>query len=90
MTRTRPASCFECKAAMEQTGRNTWYCPDCDTCPDCGCPNADGFAHYAGCPTGDDEAALADAVYTAISEDLDAAILAGRAARKLPSIPRGI
>lgn len=42
-------ACRECGAHLLSTGRYTPYCPDCDTCPDCGCPNADGFAHYAGC-----------------------------------------
>lgn len=49
------AECFECGEQMEQTGRLTWYCPNCDTCPECGCPNADGFAHYAGCEAADEE-----------------------------------
>ena len=48
MNRPTP-TCFECDAAMEQTGRMTWYCPDCDVCPECSCPRADNFAHYAGC-----------------------------------------
>ena len=45
--------CFNCDCQMEQTGRLTWYCPDCDVCPDCGCPRADGFAHYQGCESAD-------------------------------------
>ena len=31
------------------TGRYTAYCPSCQTCETCGCPDADGFSHYAGC-----------------------------------------
>ena len=42
-------TCFECGCEAEQSGRMTWYCPDCDTCPDCGCPRVDGFEHYQGC-----------------------------------------
>ncbi len=42
-------TCFECDAELEQTGRNTWYCPDCNVCAECGCPDADGFMHYANC-----------------------------------------
>ena len=42
--------CRECGEDLMSTGRYTVYCPSCDVCPDCGCPNADGFAHYAGCP----------------------------------------
>lgn len=41
--------CKECGEHLAQTGRYTTYCPSCDTCPDCGCPRVDGFAHYAGC-----------------------------------------
>lgn len=48
---SRAITCRECDTICEQTGRNTWYCPDCDTCSVCGCPNADGFSHYAGCPS---------------------------------------
>jgi len=44
-------SCFECGEHLLSTGRYTTYCPDCDTCPDCGCPNVDGFSHYEGCET---------------------------------------
>lgn len=47
----RQATCFECGEEMEETGRNTLYCPSCDVCSDCGCPDADGFQHYAGCET---------------------------------------
>ncbi len=45
----RKATCFECGEDMEETGRNTLYCPSCDVCPECRCPNADGFQHHAGC-----------------------------------------
>lgn len=41
--------CRECGDHLLLTGRYTPYCPGCDTCPDCGCPYADGFQHYAGC-----------------------------------------
>jgi hypothetical protein len=41
--------CMECEEHLLSTGRYTVYCPSCDCCPDCGCPAADGFAHYAGC-----------------------------------------
>jgi hypothetical protein len=41
--------CRECDSHLESTGRYTTYCPSCDTCPECHCPNVDGFAHYAGC-----------------------------------------
>lgn len=44
-----PILCTECKTPLEQTGRNTYYCPVCNTCPECDCPDADGFQHYAGC-----------------------------------------
>lgn len=42
-------TCRECGEHLESTGRYTVYCPSCNTCPECGCPEADGFAHYAGC-----------------------------------------
>lgn len=41
--------CFECGEHLLSTGRYTVYCPSCDCCPECACPRADGFAHYAGC-----------------------------------------
>ena len=41
--------CRECGAHLQQTGRYTTFCPSCDVCAECGCPNADGFAHWAGC-----------------------------------------
>jgi hypothetical protein len=41
--------CRECGEHLLSTGRYTVYCPSCDTCPTCGCPNADGFSHYLGC-----------------------------------------
>ncbi len=43
--------CGECGEHLLATGRYTVYCPSCNTCPECGCPEADGFSHYAGCPT---------------------------------------
>lgn len=43
-------ACRECGEHLECTGRYTTYCPSCDVCPDCGCPDADGFSHNAGCP----------------------------------------
>ena len=52
--RNRPR-CFECDELMEQTGRNTLYCPSCDVCPECNCPHADGFAHYEGCEAIEDD-----------------------------------
>lgn len=42
-------TCFECGREMEQTGRLTWYCVDCNVCPICDCPQVDGFLHYSGC-----------------------------------------
>ena len=42
-------TCSECDEHLLSTGRYTAYCPSCMTCPTCGCPAADGFAHYAGC-----------------------------------------
>lgn len=47
--------CCECGAHLESTGRYTVYCPSCDCCPECLCPNVDGFAHYAGCKAADDD-----------------------------------
>lgn len=41
--------CRECEDHLESTGRYTAYCPSCDRCQECECPNADGFSHYAGC-----------------------------------------
>jgi hypothetical protein len=41
--------CQECGDHLLSTGRYTVYCPACDVCGECGCANADGFAHYAGC-----------------------------------------
>lgn len=55
--------CSECGEHLLCTGRYTPYCPSCQTCPTCGCPEADGFSHYAGC----DEAEEAD------DDDADAA-----------------
>ena len=43
-------SCRECDEHLMNTGRYTVYCPFCNTCPECGCPNVDGFEHYQGCP----------------------------------------
>ena len=40
--------CSECDEHLEQDGRYTTYCPCCNVCPDCGCPDT-GFSHYAGC-----------------------------------------
>lgn len=57
-------TCFECGDKMEQTGRLTWYCPSCDVCSECGCPNADGLIHYIGCP-------IAEAEDKEIEYDLD-------------------
>jgi len=42
-------ACIQCGAHLECTGRYTVYCPSCDVCPSCGCPNADGFQHHLGC-----------------------------------------
>ncbi len=42
-------TCRECGEHLLSTGRYTVYCPCCSCCPECGCPNADGFAHYSGC-----------------------------------------
>jgi hypothetical protein len=48
--------CRECGEHMiEQTGRGTLYCIDCDTCPTCGCADADGFRHFVGCAKGNKE-----------------------------------
>lgn len=41
--------CPECGDHLQSTGRYTVYCPSCNTCPECSCPEADGFSHYAGC-----------------------------------------
>ena len=43
--------CEECNEHIMITGRYTRYCPSCDCCIDCGCPNVDGFAHYQDCPS---------------------------------------
>lgn len=53
----RVPECRECGTKCEQTGRNTWFCPECDVCPECECPNADGFTHYAGCESAEKDAA---------------------------------
>ena len=53
--RVRVPRCSECDTPLEFTGRNTAYCPSCDTCPTCECPNADGFQHYAGCTDAQEE-----------------------------------
>ncbi len=42
-------ACRECGEHLLSTGRYTTYCPSCDVCCDCGCPNVDGFSHYAEC-----------------------------------------
>lgn len=42
--------CPECGAHLLQSGRETTYCPDCDRCPECGEPQADGNWHASGCP----------------------------------------
>ena len=47
--------CRECGCQLRCTGRYTTYCPDCDTCPTCHCPRADGFEHNAGCKDAPDE-----------------------------------
>jgi hypothetical protein len=52
--------CFECGEDGQQTGRYTWYCPSCNVCPECGCPDADGFQHYAGCYVGAETQELED------------------------------
>lgn len=41
--------CKECGAHLVSSGRYTVYCPDCDVCLDCGCPQVDGNMHYSGC-----------------------------------------
>ena len=41
----RGLCCGDCDTKLEQDGRNTWYCPSCDMCPECSC--FDG--HNAGC-----------------------------------------
>src|SRR5438270_8181888 len=43
--------CVECGSDLEEDGRNTRYCPSCDTCEECGC--FDG--HNAGCDLADTE-----------------------------------
>lgn len=48
-------ACKECGEHLLSTGRYTTYCPSCDCCSTCGCPNADGFAHYADCTDKGDE-----------------------------------
>lgn len=53
----KTTDCPECGANTETTGRDTRYCPDCDTCPTCGCPQVDGFSHYAGCAEAEAEEA---------------------------------
>jgi len=45
--------CSACGSHLQLTGRNTLFCPSCDVCSTCGCPDADGFAHYGECPEGD-------------------------------------
>ena len=42
-------ACGECGEHMLSTGRYTTFCPSCNVCPDCQCPQADGFAHNQGC-----------------------------------------
>jgi hypothetical protein len=47
--------CVECGEHLASTGRYTVYCPCCDCCGECGCPDADGFTHYAGCSLVEEE-----------------------------------
>ncbi len=42
-------ACRECGEHLQATGRYTVYCPSCNCCDECGCPQVDGFTHYAGC-----------------------------------------
>lgn len=53
-------ACTECDTHLESTGRYTVYCPICDVCPECGCPDADGFSHNQGCTALDQEEDEAD------------------------------
>lgn len=46
---SRTPTCLECDEPCVQSGRLTWYCPDCETCTECGCPAVDGFEHNLGC-----------------------------------------
>jgi hypothetical protein len=48
-------ACRECDTHLMSTGRYTVYCPSCDTCAECGCPQVDGFAHYADCTAARDD-----------------------------------
>lgn len=41
--------CFECDAHLLCTGSYTVYCPDCQCCSECECPQVDGFSHYVEC-----------------------------------------
>ena len=42
-------NCSECGGHLKASGRYTPYCPSCSICPECGCPDVDGFSHYEGC-----------------------------------------
>lgn len=53
--------CRECGEHLLSTGRYTTYCPACDTCASCGCPDTDGFSHYEGCPESENEDWMCDA-----------------------------
>lgn len=47
--------CGECDEHLQLTGRNTSFCPSCNVCSVCDCPQVDGFSHYAGCSESEDD-----------------------------------
>lgn len=65
--------CRECGTELVQSGRLTWYCPQCDTCSSCGCPRVDGFAHNSGCKALAEARKQADKEFAAWANENDSA-----------------
>jgi len=74
--------CEECGDHGLVTGRYTSYCPSCQTCESCGCPEADGFSHYQGCQLA---AAAERAAEVAEQVQADELVMNGRAAKRRPA-----
>jgi hypothetical protein len=49
-----PTTCQGCSSPLEQTRSGKPYCPLCNACPDCGCPDVEGDQHFDGCPSAKD------------------------------------
>lgn len=55
--KVRGRVCDECDTELEQDGRLTWYCTNCDCCSECAAHLFAGWSHEEGCALREEEAA---------------------------------